>query len=111
MVSIVRVKNLDEGLKLIENSEYGNAACLYTTNGKTAREFKYRAVASMMGINLGIAAPMSFFPLVDLQKIFLRRHQRPRERGPPVLYGHEGRHSAMDVVIFMLTVQERERQR
>jgi len=62
VVSIVRVKNLDEGLRLIENSEYGNAACLYTTNGKTAREFKYRAVASMMGINLGIAAPMSFFP-------------------------------------------------
>jgi len=62
VVSIMRVKNLDEGLSLIENSEYGNAACLYTTNGKTAREFKYRAVASMMGINLGIAAPMSFFP-------------------------------------------------
>jgi malonate-semialdehyde dehydrogenase (acetylating)/methylmalonate-semialdehyde dehydrogenase len=62
VVSIVRVKNLDEGLKLIENSEYGNAVCLYTTNGKTAREFKYRAVASMMGINLVIAAPMSFFP-------------------------------------------------
>jgi malonate-semialdehyde dehydrogenase (acetylating)/methylmalonate-semialdehyde dehydrogenase len=62
VVSIVARENLDEGLKLIESSEYGNAACLYTTNGKTAREFKYRAVASMMGINLGIAAPMSFFP-------------------------------------------------
>jgi malonate-semialdehyde dehydrogenase (acetylating)/methylmalonate-semialdehyde dehydrogenase len=62
VVSIIHAKNLDEGLKLIENSEYGNAACLYTTNGKTAREFKYRAGASMMGINLGIAAPMSFFP-------------------------------------------------
>jgi malonate-semialdehyde dehydrogenase (acetylating)/methylmalonate-semialdehyde dehydrogenase len=62
VVSIVRVKTLEEGLTLIENNEYGNAACLYTTSGKTAREFKYRAVASMMGINLGIAAPMSFFP-------------------------------------------------
>jgi malonate-semialdehyde dehydrogenase (acetylating)/methylmalonate-semialdehyde dehydrogenase len=62
VVSLIHVRDLNEGLKLIENSEYGNAACLYTTNGKTAREFKYRAVASMMGINLGIAAPMSFFP-------------------------------------------------
>jgi malonate-semialdehyde dehydrogenase (acetylating)/methylmalonate-semialdehyde dehydrogenase len=62
VVALIRVKNLDEGLKLIEDNEYGNAACLYTTNGKTAREFKYRAGASMMGINLGIAAPMSFFP-------------------------------------------------
>ena len=62
VVSLIRVKDLNGGLKLIEQSEYGNAACLYTTNGKTAREFKYRAVASMMGINLGIAAPMAFFP-------------------------------------------------
>ena len=62
VVSLIHVKNLDEGLKLMENSEYGNAACLYTTNGKTVREFKYRAVASMMGINIGIAAPMAFFP-------------------------------------------------
>jgi malonate-semialdehyde dehydrogenase (acetylating)/methylmalonate-semialdehyde dehydrogenase len=62
VVALMRVGSLDEGLKLIENSEYGNAASLYTTNGKTAREFKYRAGASMMGINLGIAAPMSFFP-------------------------------------------------
>jgi malonate-semialdehyde dehydrogenase (acetylating)/methylmalonate-semialdehyde dehydrogenase len=62
VVSLIHVKNLDEGLKLIENCEYGNAACLYTSSGKTAREFKYRAVASMMGINIGIAAPMAFFP-------------------------------------------------
>jgi malonate-semialdehyde dehydrogenase (acetylating)/methylmalonate-semialdehyde dehydrogenase len=62
VVSLIHVKDLDEGIKLIEKSEYGNASCLYTTSGKVAREFKYRAPASMMGINIGIAAPMSFFP-------------------------------------------------
>ncbi len=62
VVSLVRVKNLDEGIRLMQKSEYGNAACLYTTSGKTAREFKYRVPASMIGINLGIAAPMAFFP-------------------------------------------------
>jgi malonate-semialdehyde dehydrogenase (acetylating)/methylmalonate-semialdehyde dehydrogenase len=62
VVSLIRVKNLDEGLQLTQNCEYGNAACLYTTNGKTAREFKYRVPASMLGINIGIAAPMAFFP-------------------------------------------------
>ncbi|HOP86910.1 MAG TPA: CoA-acylating methylmalonate-semialdehyde dehydrogenase [Syntrophorhabdaceae bacterium] len=70
VVSIIRVKNLDEALKLIQQSEYGNAACLYTTNGKTAREFKYRATASMLGINLGIAAPMSFFPFGGTKSSF-----------------------------------------
>ena len=62
VVSIIRVPNLDEGIRLIQNSEYGNAACLYTSSGKAAREFKYRVPASMIGINIGIAAPMAFFP-------------------------------------------------
>jgi malonate-semialdehyde dehydrogenase (acetylating)/methylmalonate-semialdehyde dehydrogenase len=62
VVSLVRVKDLDEGIQLILNSDYGNAACLYTSSGKTAREFKYRVPASMLGINIGIAAPMAFFP-------------------------------------------------
>lgn len=70
VVSIIRVKDLDEGLKLIDNSEYGNAACLYTTNGCTAREFKYRATASMLGINLGIAAPMAYFPFGGMKGSF-----------------------------------------
>jgi len=70
VVSIVRVKNFDEGLKLIDNSEYGNAACLYTTNGCTAREFKYRAGASMLGINVGIAAPMAYFPFGGMKGSF-----------------------------------------
>ncbi len=62
VVSIIHVKNLDEGIRLAQDSEFGNAACLYTSSGKTVREFKYRVPASMLGINLGIAAPMAFFP-------------------------------------------------
>jgi len=84
VVALIHVKNLDEGLKLIENSEYGNAACLYTTNGKTAREFKYRAVASMMGINLGIAAPMSFFPFGGAKGSFFET-SKATERSVSVL--------------------------
>jgi malonate-semialdehyde dehydrogenase (acetylating)/methylmalonate-semialdehyde dehydrogenase len=71
VASIVRVKNLDEGIKLIESSEYANAACLYTSNGKTAREFKYRVPASMVGINIGIAAPMAFFPFGGAKSSFI----------------------------------------
>ena len=62
VVSIIRVKDLDEAIRLAQSSEYGNAACLYTSSGKTVREFKYRVPASMLGINIGIAAPMAFFP-------------------------------------------------
>ena len=62
VVSVVRCKDLDEVIDLINTRGFGNAACIYTSSGATAREFKYRAKPSMLGINIGIAAPMSFFP-------------------------------------------------
>jgi len=62
VVSMVRAKNLDEVVDLINSRGFANAACLYTNDGATAREFKYRVLPSMVGINIGIAAPMSFFP-------------------------------------------------
>ncbi len=61
-VSIVRAKDLDDVIALINSRGFANAACLYTGSGATAREFKYRVKPSMVGINIGIAAPMSFFP-------------------------------------------------
>jgi malonate-semialdehyde dehydrogenase (acetylating)/methylmalonate-semialdehyde dehydrogenase len=62
VVSVVRAKDLDEVINLINTRGFGNAACLYTNSGAVAREFKYRVLPSMVGINIGIAAPMSFFP-------------------------------------------------
>jgi malonate-semialdehyde dehydrogenase (acetylating)/methylmalonate-semialdehyde dehydrogenase len=62
VVSVVRAKDLDEVIDLINTRGFANAACIYTNSGATAREFKYRVKPSMVGINIGIAAPMSFFP-------------------------------------------------
>ena len=62
VVSVVRAKDLNEVIELINTRGFANAACIYTNDGATAREFKYRVVPSMVGINIGIAAPMSFFP-------------------------------------------------
>lgn len=62
VVSIVRCPDLDAVIDLINTRGFANAACIYTENGATAREFKYRVKPSMVGINIGIAAPMSFFP-------------------------------------------------
>ncbi|MEJ2101508.1 MAG: aldehyde dehydrogenase family protein [Desulfobacterales bacterium] len=62
VVSVVRAKDLDEVIDLINTRGFANAACIYTRSGATAREFKYRVKPSMVGINIGIAAPMSFFP-------------------------------------------------
>ena len=62
VVSMVRAENLDEVIELVNTRNYANAACIYTTSGPAAREFKYRVKPSMIGVNIGIAAPMSFFP-------------------------------------------------
>lgn len=62
VVAIINVKTLDEAIEIINTRGFANAACLYTDSGKVVREFKYRVKPSMIGINIGIAAPMAFFP-------------------------------------------------
>jgi malonate-semialdehyde dehydrogenase (acetylating)/methylmalonate-semialdehyde dehydrogenase len=62
VVTIVRCKTLNDVIELVNTRGFANAACLYTGSGAAAREFKYRVKPSMIGINIGIAAPMSFFP-------------------------------------------------
>ncbi len=62
VVSMVRTRNLDEVIDLINTRDYANAACIYSQSGAMVREFKYRVKPSMIGVNIGIAAPMSFFP-------------------------------------------------
>jgi malonate-semialdehyde dehydrogenase (acetylating)/methylmalonate-semialdehyde dehydrogenase len=62
VVAIVRCKTLNDVIDLVNTRGFANAACLYTGSGAAAREFKYRVKPSMIGINIGIAAPMSFFP-------------------------------------------------
>lgn len=61
VLCIMQIKDLDEGLDIINANRYGNAATIYTQNGAAAREFKYRAGCGNLGINIGVAAPMAFF--------------------------------------------------
>jgi len=62
VTSIVPKKNLDEVIELVNSRQYANASCIYTQNGAAARQFKYEVKPTMVGINIGVAAPMSFFP-------------------------------------------------
>jgi malonate-semialdehyde dehydrogenase (acetylating)/methylmalonate-semialdehyde dehydrogenase len=62
VASLSRVGSLDEAVSLMHENDYGNATSIFTTSGRTAREFAYRAGISMIGVNVGVAAPMAFFP-------------------------------------------------
>src|SRR6185436_3414560 len=59
---LMKAKDLDEAIGMLNASEYGNAASIFTTSGKHAREFKTKAAPGMIGVNIGVAAPMAFFP-------------------------------------------------
>lgn len=62
VASIIPVKDLDEAIEIIHANPYGNASSIFTTSGGAAREFKYRVKCGNIGINVGIVAPMAFFP-------------------------------------------------
>ena len=62
VASVTRADTLDEAISLVHGSEFANAVSIFTTSGRSAREFRYRVGVSMMGVNIGVAAPMAFFP-------------------------------------------------
>jgi malonate-semialdehyde dehydrogenase (acetylating)/methylmalonate-semialdehyde dehydrogenase len=70
VLSVVRASDIDEALNVLNRSTYGNMASIFTTSGKNAREFKRRAQAGMLGVNIGVAAPMAFFPFTGWKNSF-----------------------------------------
>ncbi|HSL67205.1 MAG TPA: CoA-acylating methylmalonate-semialdehyde dehydrogenase [Actinomycetota bacterium] len=70
VLSVVRASDIDEALDVLNASSYGNAASIFTTSGANARAFKRRAEAGMLGVNIGVAAPMAFFPFTGWKSSF-----------------------------------------
>jgi malonate-semialdehyde dehydrogenase (acetylating) / methylmalonate-semialdehyde dehydrogenase len=62
VLAIVRASSLDEAISVANSSRYGNASSIFTRNGASARAFASRIQVGMVGVNVGIAAPMAFFP-------------------------------------------------
>jgi malonate-semialdehyde dehydrogenase (acetylating)/methylmalonate-semialdehyde dehydrogenase len=62
VLSLVHADSLDDALAFLERSAYGNQASLFTSSGAAARRFRYEAPAGNIGINIGVAAPMAYFP-------------------------------------------------
>lgn len=62
VLSIIRVKNLDEAIKVTNQSRFANGACIFTKDGGSVRHFREKVDAGMLGVNIGVPAPMAFFP-------------------------------------------------
>jgi malonate-semialdehyde dehydrogenase (acetylating)/methylmalonate-semialdehyde dehydrogenase len=70
VLAVMRATDIDEALNLLNSSTYGNMASIFPSSGKNAREFKRRAQAGMLGVNIGVAAPMAFFPFTGWKNSF-----------------------------------------
>ncbi len=62
VLSLIHLETMDEAIALVNGGRFGNMACLFTNSGAAARQFRYEADAGNLGINIGVAAPMAFFP-------------------------------------------------
>jgi malonate-semialdehyde dehydrogenase (acetylating)/methylmalonate-semialdehyde dehydrogenase len=70
VLSMHHVGDIDAAIALVNSGQYGNQACLFTSNGASARKFRYEAEVGNIGINVGVAAPMAFFPFSGARESF-----------------------------------------
>jgi malonate-semialdehyde dehydrogenase (acetylating) / methylmalonate-semialdehyde dehydrogenase len=70
VLSIVRVGSLEEAIELTNQSDFGNGACLFTDSGSAVRYFRDNIEVGMLGVNIGVPAPMAFFPFSGWKNSF-----------------------------------------
>jgi malonate-semialdehyde dehydrogenase (acetylating)/methylmalonate-semialdehyde dehydrogenase len=70
VLGLMHVGTIEEAIELVNGGQYGNMACLFTSSGAAARQFRYGAEAGNIGINIGVAAPMAFFPFSGWKESF-----------------------------------------
>jgi malonate-semialdehyde dehydrogenase (acetylating)/methylmalonate-semialdehyde dehydrogenase len=83
VMCVLRAKDLHEALAIVDSHPLANASSIYTTSGATAREFVKRVPAAMVGVNIGVAAPMAFFGFGGSKGSFfgdLKAHGRDQVR-------------------------------
>jgi malonate-semialdehyde dehydrogenase (acetylating)/methylmalonate-semialdehyde dehydrogenase len=71
VLTVGSADDLDQAIDILSRSAYGNAASIFTTSGNTARKFRYEAPAGNIGVNIGVAAPMAYFPFSGWKDSFL----------------------------------------
>src|SRR5579864_4074360 len=70
VLSLVHARDMNEAIAFLERSPFGNQASLFTSSGAAARKFRYEAPAGNIGINIGVAAPMAYFPFTGWKGSF-----------------------------------------
>jgi malonate-semialdehyde dehydrogenase (acetylating)/methylmalonate-semialdehyde dehydrogenase len=70
VLAVVRAPDLTQAIRIANGSRFGNASVIFTKDGRSAREFRYRIEAGMLGVNIGVPAPAAYFPFVGWKGSF-----------------------------------------
>ena len=70
VMTMIQMDTVEDAIAFVNSGEYGNMACIFTSSGAAARKFRYEAQAGNIGINIGVAAPMAFFPFSGWKNSF-----------------------------------------
>ena len=70
VLGLIHVNSLSDAINLVNKNRYGNMACIFTSDGSAARKFRNEAEVGDVGVNVGIAAPMAFFPFSGWKESF-----------------------------------------
>lgn len=71
VLNVLHVGSLDQAIEIIAANPYGNASSIFTSSGALARKFRYEAPTGNIGVNIGVAAPMAYFPFSGWKDSFL----------------------------------------
>jgi malonate-semialdehyde dehydrogenase (acetylating)/methylmalonate-semialdehyde dehydrogenase len=70
VMGMIHMDTVEEAIAFVNSGTYGNMACIFTSNGAAARRFRNEAQTGNIGINIGVAAPMAFFPFSGWRESF-----------------------------------------
>ena len=71
VLCVIRAATLDEAIEIVNASRFGNGTSIFTESGASVRRYRYEVQAGMVGVNIGVAAPVAFFPFSGWKDSFL----------------------------------------
>jgi malonate-semialdehyde dehydrogenase (acetylating)/methylmalonate-semialdehyde dehydrogenase len=71
VLCVIRAESLDEAIEIVNSSRFGNGTSIFTESGASVRRYRHQVQAGMVGVNIGVAAPVAFFPFSGWKDSFL----------------------------------------
>ena len=71
VLSVISAPTLDQAIDIVNSSRFGNGTSIFTESGASVRRYRHEVQAGMVGVNIGVAAPVAFFPFTGWKDSFL----------------------------------------